>query len=279
MPRARSSSSQRRWRKTRPCRACRSPSRRRSGASSGTICVARLAARPGCGPSARGRRCAARARRAARLAGGQSDRSGAVRTRACARPGRRPRARPPARAAIVGTMRLQQGHVVAQRLAEAAGLDEVALHVDDHQRRRAGLEAEGEGLRALDHAATAHARRLPCGVVLRAPAAHEARPACGGRRWPRRVSCTMRPSLITTMRSDSSSSSSRSSLTSSTAAPRVARRHQARVDLGHRGEVQAEHRVGHQQQARARPTARAPAPRAARCRPTACGSARPRPAS
>ena len=41
----------------------------------------------------------------------------------------------------------QQRHVVAERLAEATRIDEVALHVDDDQRRRVRLECELIGLR------------------------------------------------------------------------------------------------------------------------------------
>jgi hypothetical protein len=111
-------------------------------------------------------------------------------------------------------------HVVAQRLAEAAGLDEVALHVDDDQRGVRRVEAEREGavssvifmrrcLLGLRGAGAARDGRRPC-----------ARRARGARRRRPRSRSTMRPSLITTMRSASSSSSSRSSLISSTAAPR-----------------------------------------------------------
>ena len=42
--------------------------------------------------------------------------------------------------------RLQQADVVAETRAEAARLDEVALHVDDDERGRLALEAEGERL-------------------------------------------------------------------------------------------------------------------------------------
>jgi hypothetical protein len=38
--------------------------------------------------------------------------------------------------------RLQRRDIVAERLAEAAGLDEVALHVDDDERRRLRVEVE-----------------------------------------------------------------------------------------------------------------------------------------
>ena len=47
--------------------------------------------------------------------------------------------------------RLQAGHVIAKRFAKAAGLEEIALHVDDHQRgaveidgkrRRLGLKSD-----------------------------------------------------------------------------------------------------------------------------------------
>ncbi len=42
--------------------------------------------------------------------------------------------------------RLEAGDVVAKGVAEAAGLDEIALHVDDDQRHLAGREGEGKGL-------------------------------------------------------------------------------------------------------------------------------------
>ena len=41
----------------------------------------------------------------------------------------------------------EQRHVVAQALAKTAGLDEVALHVDDDQGRGRQLEGVEEGLR------------------------------------------------------------------------------------------------------------------------------------
>ena len=43
----------------------------------------------------------------------------------------------------------QQRYVIAQRGPEAARLQEVALHVDDHE--RCGLEIEGEGTRLRGH--------------------------------------------------------------------------------------------------------------------------------
>jgi len=39
----------------------------------------------------------------------------------------------------------QHRDVVAQQRAEAAGVEEVALHVDDHERRRGGIHLEGVG--------------------------------------------------------------------------------------------------------------------------------------
>ncbi len=41
---------------------------------------------------------------------------------------------------------LEQRHVVAQRFAEAAGFDEVALHVDDDEGCAVQLELVGEGV-------------------------------------------------------------------------------------------------------------------------------------
>ena len=69
--------------------------------------------------------------------GGQSDRSGLCASRVwmigqpcCAEQPDQPRRR--------RDDRLQPRHVVAERVAEAARLDEVALHVDDDERVRAG---------------------------------------------------------------------------------------------------------------------------------------------
>jgi hypothetical protein len=45
-----------------------------------------------------------------------------------------------------GHDRLQAGDIVAERVAEAAGLDEVALHVDEDQGKPAGLPGERERL-------------------------------------------------------------------------------------------------------------------------------------
>ena len=122
-------------------------------------------------------------------------------------------------ACIAGTMASSSETSLPRRLAEAAGLDEVALHVDEDQGgfRRARIR-RGKGWRLFacrtfdePHEATTacspapHVRpqHLPLGAS-----------AAG-------VSNTTRPSLITTMRSASSSSSSRSSLISSTAPPRA----------------------------------------------------------
>ena len=53
---------------------------------------------------------------------------------------KRPRLRAASSTRFVGAIaRAQQRNVVAERLAEPAGIDEVALHVDDHERR--GLTA------------------------------------------------------------------------------------------------------------------------------------------
>ena len=82
-----------------------------------------------------------------RLAGGQSDRSGLWHSRVwtIGRPAARKRVQQPAH---VGHDRLQPGDVVAERFAEAAGLDEVALHVDDDQGEPCrGGQAEGERAR------------------------------------------------------------------------------------------------------------------------------------
>ena len=42
-------------------------------------------------------------------------------------------------------------HVVAERLAESAGLEEVALHVNDHQRQAHGVEGVIVGLSGDGH--------------------------------------------------------------------------------------------------------------------------------
>ena len=55
---------------------------------------------------------------------------------------------------------LEQRDVVAERLAEAAGLEEVALHVDDDERGAAGVE--GRSARARRRGGRAH-RRAPFG--------------------------------------------------------------------------------------------------------------------
>ena len=50
----------------------------------------------------------------------------------------------------VGGNRGEQERVVTERLAEAAGIDEVALHVDDEQRGRRRIEIELVGFRRND---------------------------------------------------------------------------------------------------------------------------------
>ena len=47
--------------------------------------------------------------------------------------------------AIGSTAAAQQRHVVAERLAEAARLEEIALHVDDEQRRAAEVDGQRVG--------------------------------------------------------------------------------------------------------------------------------------
>ena len=60
---------------------------------------------------------------------------------------------------------MQPRHVVAERGAEAAGLDEVALHVDDHQRRAAGREREVERSRGEDDGVVHASLQCTCGVL------------------------------------------------------------------------------------------------------------------
>ena len=106
-----------------------------------------------------------------RLAGGQSDRSAAMRlARVHDRPARgfaRPRA-----ARRSARSRMQRRHVVAERGAEAAGLDEVALHVDDDERGLAGREAVLERRRGGD----SECRHAASAVVWSAAAASGASP-------------------------------------------------------------------------------------------------------
>ena len=49
----------------------------------------------------------------------------------------------------VGTMACEQRDIVAERFAEAARLDEIALHVDDDQRGVRGSKVNGERLAAM----------------------------------------------------------------------------------------------------------------------------------
>ena len=102
-----------------------------------------------------------------RLAGGQSERSALVRL-----------ARMQDRPALGAEQRDQRGdgrhdlddrrQIVAERLAEAARLQKVALHVDDDQRGMGGIEVEWERLGGdFDHVSG---------------------PPCGGRSW-----CGRRP--------------------------------------------------------------------------------------
>ncbi len=62
------------------------------------------------------------------------------------------------------------------------------------------------------------------------------------------VSCTMRPSQITTMRSDDLQQLVEVLADEQHGRAVVARRQQPVVDLGHRGEVEAEDRIGRDQQ-------------------------------
>ena len=61
----------------------------------------------------------------------------------------------------------QLGNIVAQHLAEAAGLEEVALHVEDEQRALLGDKGEGIRLRLdldgtlFDHAGPSSAAAMP----------------------------------------------------------------------------------------------------------------------
>ena len=107
--------------------------------------VARLAARSGCGPSARHRRCAAPGCRAGAWPAGSP--TGRARgTRGCGSTGT-----PASRTAVEQALRRRarspasRRDVVAQGRAEAAGLEEVALHVDDDQRRVGARKGEGRG--------------------------------------------------------------------------------------------------------------------------------------
>ena len=76
----------------------------------------------------------------------------------------------------------QQADVVAERLAEPTGLDEVALHVDHDQRdplgveaERSGLGSDGERLRIDGHRA---APNVVASITASAVATHPNTPPC-----------------------------------------------------------------------------------------------------
>ena len=247
---------------------------------------ARLAARSAGAPSGRRRRCAAPGCRAARLAGGQSDRSAVCASRVCTIG--QPRARHAASSAAIGA--IAPCSCVTSLPSEAPkppGSTKSRCMSMTTSAVRPGAKRVREGRRGdaiVDHAASllaqAHpSRRVACAVRAVCARRPCARRSCGGRRS--RPASRRRCGLRSSRRCgrDSSSSSSRSSLTSSTAPPLRAHLQDARVDLGDRGEVEAEHRVRGDQHVDRRRPARAPAPRAARCRPTGSRSARSRRAS
>ncbi len=97
----------------------------------------------------------------ARLAGGQSERSGAWLSRVCriVQPFAR---KVPISAATVGMISIDRLEIVAERLAEAAGLEKVALHVDHDERGAGGIEAVRERLGGdFDHRCKLIAPRFP----------------------------------------------------------------------------------------------------------------------
>ena len=171
MPRALQRLVQRRWRRRRPCRACRSRSRRAAAPAPATIVGARLAGdqdaahRAGVADAQRGLAARALGRRAVGEVGRWHS---VVWTPAS------PRARQAVeqRARSARSPR-QQRDVVAERCAEAAGLDEVALHVDDDQRRSRRAEGVVEGRRRS--AASAALRRAASRHPVHACPAHVAR--------------------------------------------------------------------------------------------------------
>ncbi len=74
--------------------------------------------------------------------------------------------------ATVGTIAVTRRQVVAERLAEAAGLEEIALHVDDDERGARGSKRKAKGLAGdFDHG---RVRGNRPGLVLRRREAPEA---------------------------------------------------------------------------------------------------------
>src|SRR5205814_4505411 len=105
--------------------------------------------------------------------------------------------------------RREQADVVAERGAEAARLDEIALHVDDDEcgaRRREGVLERRRREAKRRHAASLRTRVGAAGAAtaavpwspppMWAPIVRRSAPCAG-------VSKTIRPSLMTAMRSES----------------------------------------------------------------------------
>ena len=136
--------------------------RRRSG------CPARQ--RRGCGPSRLHRRCGGPACRATALPAGNR-RGPACAPRGCGRPASPCRRNSAISAATVGTMAVEPGDVVAKRVAEAALLDEVALHVDDDERHAGRVERRsrrgGPGPETSSLSVPPYAGRSCCGRCRR----------------------------------------------------------------------------------------------------------------
>src|SRR5450830_515916 len=115
----------------------------------------------------------------------------------------------------------QRPHIIAEHAAEAAFLDEIALHVDHHQRRAAAVELIGIGNGVDGNHAVSSCALCPDvdDVSWCSPWPAIQRPSSARSALAASVACTMAPSVITRMRSDNSSNSSRSSLTSRIAVP------------------------------------------------------------
>ena len=75
------------------------------------------------------------------------------------------RARASSSARHGATAACEQRHVVAERLAEPAGLEEIALHVDDHERRRARIDRDRFGLGVDQHVGASRCGRSSAGTV------------------------------------------------------------------------------------------------------------------
>ena len=198
----------------------------------------------------------------ARLAGGQSDRSGRWHSRVwmTGRPARRkPSMQPLGRRDAGRELR----DVVAERGAEAARLEEVALHVDHHQRdarlrQFVGVRSGGGDGR--------HAALLQCPAMARPIAV---RSAAGGGRLQHDAAVRHDQQAVGEVEQFVEILADQQHRRAA-----VARGDDLAVDVGDRGEVETEAPDWRRPEYAPRRRARAPAPRAGRCRRTARRSAR-----